>query len=224
MRINKSFTMKYTAIYLFTALAAISLLSSCKKDKEIENANQVGSSKIIYFPSIAINGDAVYMVQPGQTFTDPGAVAILNGDTVKYTTTGGPVGTAPGIYNLTYTAVNAQGYSASDIRSVVVLDPSVLANDFSGTYTRTTGVPSTWTKIGPGEYTVENPGGAAGVAGTVIAVNYNADDIAIPLQNSSIGLTSSTGEMTTVVAGVLTSYTWVIINAGYGTGARTFNK
>jgi hypothetical protein len=215
--------MKSIAIYLFTALAALSLFSSCKKDTEIENANQVGSSKIIYFPSIAINGDAVLVVQPGQTFTDPGATAILNGDTIKYTTTG-TVGTAPGVYNLTYTAVNAQGYSASDIRAVVILDASVIANDWSGTYTRTTGVPSTWTKIGPGEYTVENPGGAAGVTGTVIAVNYTGDQITIPLQNSAIGLTSSTSESTTVVGGVLTSYSWIIINAGYGTGLRTFNK
>ena len=219
--------MKYTAIYLFTALAAISLLSSCKKDTEIENANQVGSSKIIYFPSIAINGDAVYMVQPGQTFTDPGAVAILNGDTTKYTVTG-TVGTAPGIYNLTYTAVNAQGYSATDIRSVVVLDPSVLSNDFSGTYTRYTagvaGATSTWTKIGPGEYTVENPGGAAGVTGTVIAVNYNGNDIAIPLQNSSIGLTSSSGEVPILTGTAFTGYKWVIVNAGYGPSVREFDK
>ncbi len=220
--------MKYSAIYLLTALVALSLFSSCKKDTEIENANQVGSSKIIYFPSIAINGDAVFMVNPGQTFTDPGAVAILNGDTTKYTVTGGPVSTTPGIYNLTYTAVNAQGYSATDIRAVVVLDPSVLSQDFSGTYTRyvagVAGATSTWTKIGPGEYTVVNPGGAAGVTGSVIAVNYNSDNIAIPLQNSAIGLTSSTGESATVTGGVLTGYIWTIINAGYGTSARTFSK
>ncbi len=74
--------MKSIAIYLFTALVALSLFSSCKKDTEIENANQVGSSKVIYFPSIAINGDALSILQPGQTFTDPGATAILNGDTI----------------------------------------------------------------------------------------------------------------------------------------------
>ncbi len=219
--------MKYTAIYLLTTLVALSLFSSCKKDTEIENANQVGSSKIIYFPSIAINGDRLIIVPPGGTYTEPGATAILSGDTTKYTITGGPV-SGPGVYNLVYTASNPQNYTASDWRTVVILGNDISSNDFSGTYTRaSTGVSSTWTKTAPGVYTVENPGGAtAGVGMTVTAVNYSAYNIAIPQQISAdFGLTSSAQASSTGGAGgAITGYSWVFNAGGYGTSLRTFSK
>lgn len=222
--------MKYTAIYLLTALVALSLFSSCKKDTEIENANQVGSSKIIYFPSVAINGDHLVIVNPGGTYTEAGAVAILNGDTTKYTITGGPV-SGPGVYNLVYTASNPQNYTASDWRTVVILGNDISSNDFSGTYTRyvngVAGATSTWTKTAPGIYTVENPGGAgAGVGLTVTAVNYSAYNIAIPQQISAdFGLTSSANASTTGGAGgAITGYSWIFNAGGYGTSLRTFSK
>ena len=71
------------------------------------------------------------------------------------TTTGSVNTSVPGVYDLTYTAKNDQGYTASEWRTVVVIGDDVSGNDFSGTYIRTnpTGVNSTWTKVADGVYT-----------------------------------------------------------------------
>jgi hypothetical protein len=87
-----------------------------------------------------------------------------------------------------------------------------------------TGVTSTWTKIGDGIYSVENPGGSAGVGQTVIAVNYTDTKIAIPHQISAdFGEVSSANETYSLTPPPPT-YTWVFLAGGYGTGPRTFTK
>jgi len=203
------------------------LFISCSKKETVENtATTVGHSSIIFFPSLAINGEQLVILQPGETFTEEGATAILNGQPIDYTTTGTVDLTTPGIYVLNYEAKNEQGYSATDFRTVVVMGNDVAAHDYSGTYDRiVSGAPngqtSTWTKIGTGVYTVVNPGGATGVTAT--AVNYTGDKIAIPLQTTSAGPFSSTNGVY-YPAAVPPYYEWKIVNAGYGTALRTFVK
>src|SRR5437868_13360444 len=98
---------------------------------------------------------------------------------------------SPGVYTLTYTATNSDAFSPTATRTVVVYQtaPDAAAHDLSGTYLRpATGVTSTWTKIAPGVYVVQNPGGAA--AGTnliVVAVNPSGFSIKIPEQIASDG-------------------------------------
>lgn len=217
--------MKNNRIHFFSLFMVLIVISSCKKDNFNYPPGTVGSSKIVYFPTIAIKGDRLIILNQGTAYTDPGVDATLNGQPAQFTTTGA-VTTSPGVYNLVYTAANAQGFTATDWRTVVVIGSDVSANDFSGTYTRaSTGVSSTWTKTASGVYTVENPGGAAVGAGLhVIAVNYTGTKIAIPQQISpDFGQVSSANESYSLTPAPA-HYSWVFNAGGYGTSVRTFSK
>jgi Domain of unknown function (DUF5011) len=215
--------MKISSIFLSAFI--ISVLVSCNKTDFNYPAGTVGGSKIIYFPSVNIKGDKLLIINQGSTFTDPGAVALLNGTSFQFTTTGTVDANTPGIYDLTYSATNPEGYSAADWRTVVVIGNDISSNDFSGVYLRTaTGITSTWTKIGSGIYSVENPGGSSGVGLNVIAVNYTDTKIAIPHQISpDFGEVSSSDE-TYALTPLPPAYSWVFHAGGYGTALRTFRK
>jgi hypothetical protein len=221
--------MKYTSFLLFTFSFFLFLIYSCNKETIVDTPTQVGISKVAYYPSITINGPKFIAVTEGAGYSDPGATAMLNGDSIKYTTSMNiDASTASGVYTINYTATSPDG-SNSDQRIVVVVpasvvsDPVVIANDYSGTYLRpATGVTSTWTKIYTGVYTVENPGGSSGVGLLVVATNYSANNIQIPTQNSPyFGGVVSSSATTYNPPG---TYTWVYFAPGYGTGPRTFVK
>jgi len=215
--------MKISSILISAVI--LGALLSCNKTDFNYPEGTVGSSKIVYFPSIATKGEKLVILNQGDVFTDSGADATLNGQPVQYTTSGTVDVNTGGVYNLTYTATNPEGFSASDWRTVVVIGNDISANDFSGVYLRAaTGITSTWTKTGDGIYSVENPGGSSGVGLTVIAVNYTGTKIAIPHQISpDFGEVSSSNENYTLTPAP-PSYSWVFHAGGYGTGLRTFVK
>lgn len=205
------------------------LIYSCNKETIVDTPTQVGISKVAYYPSIQINGPKFATVTEGNAYTDPGAAAFLNGDTIPYTTSMTITATTPAdVYTINYTATSADG-SNSDQRIVVVVpaavvaDPVIISHDYSGTYLRAaTGVTSTWTKLSTGVYTVENPGGSSGVGLLVVATNYSANNIQIPKQNSPyFGGVVSSSATTYDPPGV---YTWIYFAPGYGVGPRTFAK
>jgi hypothetical protein len=224
--------MKTISNIYFSLLLIAACSLSCNKSNFNYPAGTVGISKIIYFPSVTIIGNRIVTTTQGADFTDSGATAILNGKPVAYTTD--PTissTTAPGVYTVTYTAANAQGFSASDWRYVVVVptsalsDPLVPTNDFSGTYLRAaTGVTSTWTKISTGVYQVENPGGASvGVGMISVVVNFSGTTISMPSQDDpDFGGTISATNATYVPSPPPASYSWVFNASGYGTSVRTF--
>jgi hypothetical protein len=206
---------------------------ACNKDNFNYPPDTVGISKIIYFPTISIKGDKYIIFQQNAPFVDPGATATLTGKDISFTVTPSTINTAvPGVYQLTYSAVNAQGFAATDTRTVVVvptsvsLDAIVAANDFSGTYLRAaTGVTSTWTKIGNGVYIVENPGGAGIGAGyQVVGVNYSGNTISIPVQFSASYGGNISADNATYSNGNPAMYAWVFHATNYGTSLRTFVK
>jgi hypothetical protein len=222
----KDFIMKIST-QLFICFFAIAGVLSCKKQNDFNYApGTVGISKIVYFPSIAIKGDRLIILNEGGTYTDPGVTALLNGNSTQYSTAGSVNTSMPGVYVLSYTAVNPQGFSASDFRTVVVIGNDVAGNDFSGTYARTSNnVTSTWTKTSNGVYTVENPGGAtSGVGDTVTVVNYSGTSgIAIPQQIApAVGQVSSSNASYSLTPSP--QYSWVFNAGGYGTSLRTFIK
>lgn len=206
---------------------AVLAVTSCNKSSDFNYPpGTVGISKIVYFPSVSIIGERLTIIPQGASYTDPGVTSILNGQAVTPTISGTVDPGTPGVYVITYTASNPQGFTASDWRTVVVIGSDVAGNDFSGTYLRAaTGVTSTWTKDSTGVYTVENPGGAGVGAGeTVIAVNYTGSMIAIPQQISvDYGEVSSSSETYNATALPIT-YSWIFHAGGYGTSLRTFTK
>jgi len=211
-------------IPLLYSLLAV-LFVACNKDEIHNTEDQVGISKVTHFPVLTLNGDRYMTIEEGGTFTDPGIIATEGGAPIPYTTDGSVNTGEVGVYDLTYTAVNKDGFPASLTRTVVIYstESSAAANDLSGTYIRTNGVPSTWTKIAPGVYTVLNPGGATGVNLTVVAFNQTGNAIHIPYQTIADGSTMTSAQEV-YSPGPPATYTWQILNSGYGTQLRTFVK
>lgn len=212
--------------YAFLLIAFVAMVASCSKDPIINTPDRVGISKVTYYPILTLTGNSIIAIPNGTAYTDAGVKAVAAGSDVPVTTTGTVDANTDGVYTLTYSAVNSDGYSASATRTVVVYTtaPDAAANDLSGNYARTTnGSVATWTKIAPGVYTVFNPGGAPGTNLTVVAINPSGFNISIPEQLASDGSpTSSTNESYTNSNPA--KYSWKIVNPGYGTGLRTFIK
>jgi len=199
---------------------------SCSKDKIINTHDRVGISKVTYYPILTLTGNSIIAIPNGTAYTDPGVKAEAAGADVPVTTSGTVDANTDGVYTLTYSAVNSDGYSASATRTVAVYTtaPDAAANDLSGNYARTlNGSIATWTKIAPGVYTVFNPGGAPGTNLTVVAINPSGFNISIPEQIASDGSpTSSTNESYTNSNPA--TYSWKIVNPTYGSALRTFIK
>ncbi len=214
--------------FIGAALMCLSICS-CQKDNFNYPEGTVGSSTITYYPVFTRTGSQYVVVTKGSTYTDPGITAKEGTNDLKVTTTGTVNTNAVGVYALTYSATNKDGYSATSSRTVIVTSPdaTAAANDFSGSYLRaSTGQSAVWTKIGSGVYLVNNPGGAANVSLVAVALNQVGNRVYIPSQISSDGqTTSSSNESATPGAnGTLSQYSWVILNPGYGTALRTFVK
>jgi hypothetical protein len=214
---------KYLAIII---LGVISMTySSCKKESFDYPEGYVGISKITIYPIITMKGDKYVAVAKGGTYTDAGATAAAGASTITVKVTGLPNTAVAGVYLITYSAENSDGFSATTTRSVVVYDTKAdaLANDFSGNYLRAaTGTITKWTKLAPGAYLVNNPGGAAtGTTVNVIAINPTGSVIDIPQQNTDSGPWGSNTESKDLVSG---NYSWAVENPGYGGAVRTFVK
>ena len=212
--------------FVFLLSVFVLIISSCKKDDIINTPEMVGISKVTYYAVLTLTGDVIMAVPNGTPYAEPGVKAEAAGTDVPVTTSGTVDANTDGVYTLTYSAVNSDGYSASTTRTVVVYTTAAdaAANDLSGNYARTNnGSVATWTKIAPGVYTVFNPGGAPGTNLTVVAINPSGFNISIPEQLASDGSpTSSSNESYTNSNPPM--YTWKIVNPGYGTGLRTFVK
>jgi hypothetical protein len=205
---------------------AIFSIVSCNKDKINNTADKVGISKVTHFPILTVAGDDIIAIENGSTYNEPGVTAKA-GDADVPVTTSGTVNTGQdGVYTLTYSAVNPDGFSATATRTVAVYTTAADAasHDLSGSYLRpATGVLCTWTKIAPGVYRVFNPGGAAGTNVTVVVFNPEGYTIDMPIQLIADGSPmNSTDEIYTNSDPA--TYSWKIVNKGYGTGLRTFIK
>lgn len=117
------------------------LFVSCEKD------DSEGLSKTTVFPIITLAGDDPAFVQVGTPYSDPGAVATVGGEEIDLETRfvgryrGGITAeldtNISDIYNLEYTAVNSDGFSATATRQVIVAKTGDLVNSIEGLYTST---------------------------------------------------------------------------------------
>jgi Domain of unknown function (DUF5011) len=212
--------------YLFILIVFVCIISSCEKDPIISNDKNVGISRVAYYPSITLTGNTIIAFENGTAFTDPGVKATAGGTDVPIVTTGTVNTAVNGVYTLTYTATNTDG-SSTATRTVVVYstDDDAASHDLSGKYLRaSTGQIATWTKIAPGVYSVQNPGGSpAGPGLIVVAINPTAYDISIPDQIANDGSESSSSDETYTPSSPAT-YSWKFLNPLYGTALRTFVK
>ncbi|HMS29540.1 MAG TPA: DUF5011 domain-containing protein [Saprospiraceae bacterium] len=196
----------------------IIFLSSCEGITE-------DVSQITYYPILTLKGEQWNTIDVGQSFTDLGATATEGGNEINVKVGGDQVNSnIPGVYTITYTAVNKDGFSATEYRYVGVIDPSVKGKDMSGSYKRNAGVfgVSIVTKISDNFYKSDNVGGVAvgGPASTVFFYHYNKDLLGVPLQ--IVAGSPFYCENATVQLGA--SYKWIVRNSGYGPALRTFLK
>jgi len=115
-----------TIVFLLTII----LITSCQK------ITTDGVTDITYYPSFTVLEGTTLTIELGQTFTDPGVI-VMEGEndiTDKVQVTGSVNSNKVGLYSLTYSATNVDGFSASVTRNVYVYDPSI-TTDISGDYT-----------------------------------------------------------------------------------------
>src|SRR5215813_10814190 len=106
-------------IFSLLALSAL-LFVACNKYDVHNTDDQVGNSRVTHFPVLTLKGDQYLLVALGTTFMDPGISAKEGPADITYTTSGSVNANAEGIYTLTYTAVNKDGFPASIGRTVIV--------------------------------------------------------------------------------------------------------
>lgn len=112
--------MKSKLLYLMIfALAAVSMVGC-------DDESTAGMTRITYYPELTLEGETTLYLDKGAGYTEPGYSAILNGEDVtadvKVTSS---VNTAnSGVYSVTYSIVNADGFASTASRTVIVTDPA----------------------------------------------------------------------------------------------------
>lgn len=121
--------MKNILYALFLCLSA-GILCSCEDETSQDH------SVITYYISFDMSGDKVMKIPVGTAYQEPGVVAMEGEEDVtsKMVTTGSVDGNSVGIYPITYSATNSDGFGSSISRTVMVYDPAV-ETDISGNYT-----------------------------------------------------------------------------------------
>jgi hypothetical protein len=126
-------------IFLYSLMLCLSTFAftSCNDDND-----ELTDSRLTYYVNLEMLGDAFVQVPIGTPYTDAGCKATMNGqDATSRIVTSGldaiDVNTA-GLYTVTYSAINDDGFPASISRTVAVCDPTI-TTDLSGTWTTQSG-------------------------------------------------------------------------------------
>ena len=135
---------RYNKINVSALIVALSIaLFSCN-----EEGDSVGISTKTFFPSFELTGGDLLVVPEGSAFTDPGVLATENGQELAVTSevvgrfTGfsgsNTIGADPDQYIFTYSAINGEGHSGTDVRNVVRINTGDFASSIEGAYSAST--------------------------------------------------------------------------------------
>ena len=211
-------------IIKYIAIACIVyVFSGCAKTEEIDNTDtKVGQSRVTFFVDLKLTGPEFISIVKNENFTDPGATATENGKPVPVQIGAQLNKSVPGLYQVTYTATNVDGFAKSITRNIFVLPSAEIpGTDLSGSYSLTgADLISTFTKIVPGVYSVSNLNHPT----TPISGYFMSSDglnIIIPQQSSPYGLLNGTGTYTPATKKIV----WTInIPSQSYTRTRTFTR
>lgn len=203
--------------FAFILIAFIAMLPACKKDPIVNTTDRVGISKVTYYADITLTGSNIISIIKGTSFTDPGVKATAGGEDIPVTTTGTVDASKVGLYTLTYSATNKDGYSSSSARTVIVIPSAETAGtDLSGTYAAvpvgSTPGPANITKVAEGAYYTSNCWGNSGAVIPAYFICVDGSSIIVPNQGSPYGPLETTAPGT--YAGGL--ITWSIDLIGQG--------
>lgn len=205
--------------FLVIVFISVVVMAGCKKTTENVTTKVVEP----HFPTIALNGQEIIHVPLNGSYEETGAVGKddQTGDTTNLEPISNDVDfSTAGLYTVQYLTKNSDGYETSATRYIAVtsvVDPV----DYSGTYLRpATGVDVIVTKVDNGVYKVENPGGAGSGTGVIVYFVETTPGVFVcppqPTEAGSFAVTDIT--FTNVGA------SWKVVNSGYGTALRTFEK
>jgi hypothetical protein len=219
--------MKNKLIYALALSGALLFTASCKKE------TTAGVSKVVTvsYPKITLKGDPAISIPVGGSITDPGATVFddvnnSNSDIMASSNNIDP--NTPGLYFLIYTAKNANGFESTVVRPVAVTNVSASV-DMTGTYARTSnGVEAHVTKVGTGLFLNDNVGGVPPPSPAVLPVYMvlvNDSTLLIPEQPvpNNYGTLSAKDATVSLTPGD-SSYSYIVVNPGFGTSRRTFKK
>jgi len=113
--------MKKILLYTFALIVASLAFSSCNDDKD-----ELTDTKVTYYADIELSDPDPYTMAIGSSYKDPGYKATLNGTDVTdgVTVTSNVDPNTLGVYSVTYSYTNAEGFTTSTTRTVIVYDPS----------------------------------------------------------------------------------------------------
>jgi hypothetical protein len=231
--------MKKLIIFSFLAVA---LLLGCNKADFVDNAQHVGISTVTYYVTFDLTGGTTLVIPKGNPYVEPGFVATevdwatqaVKTVTNKVKVTGTVDGNQVGLYTLTYSAVNADGFTSSVERKVIIYDAAAPATDISGKYScgvrRTSngeaysGLKVSITKIAPGFFYVDDFIGAFYTQGRLYGNGYNVAGYFLLNADNTITYLSTTSlafgtALTNLANGVYTPATnivyWDALWSGY---------
>ena len=120
--------MKSKLLYFLMSLLVVGSFWSCDDD------STEGMTRITYYAQMTLNGDDVVYVNLGDSYNEEGCVALINGqDVSENIEISSNVNTSKvGIYTVTYTVLNEDGFPANAQRQVYVIDPTSIATLYWG--------------------------------------------------------------------------------------------
>jgi hypothetical protein len=207
-------------IYFLVAILSV----ACNKNDIHNTDDQVGISRVTHFAVFQVSGSDYMSVVKGTAFVDPGVKAFEGSTEIPVKTTGSVNTNQTGLYILTYSATNKDGYSASTSRTVVVIaaheTPGV---DLSGKYdyVGSSTYTSTVTKVAEGTYTTDNAWSGLTVI-PLVFVSLDGTTISIPNQSTGFGAAFGTGTYNTATKRLV--YTISIPQQGISNSNRNWQR
>ncbi len=211
---------------LFIGCAALVAIAACKK-----KTDDVSKVVTVSAPTININGSKFKSITVGTPYVDSGATLIddVTGQSSQIqadTADGGGVVdvTTPGLYTLTYSAKNANGYGSINARYVAVTNYADAAN-LTGTYVRQSNQRAVHvTRKARGLYMTDDFGGAGIPDAGYFAILDTAHMDFGYQYSETIGAFFTVDVSYLHIRPADTSYAYTLHAAGYGTALRVFKK
>lgn len=199
---------------------------SCKKEYD-----KVSKEVEISYPTVTVKGAKFVTLNVGGTFVDEGATVIDDITGGQSTVMGENVSdlntSRPGLYSVTYSAANANGYVSTAARYVAVTNYPDDVN-LSGRYQRQAAAPNnrfvTLTRMSRALYRTSDIGGAGlGDTGYFAVLDTNKIDFGRQWSETLGTYISGSNSFLRIRPGD-TSYAYALAAAGYGTAQRIFRK
>jgi hypothetical protein len=183
---------------VFSVLFFSSLLfASCKKEELNNTEDRVGSSRVTRFPTFTMSGSRYQSIVKGSAYTEAGVTAKEGDNTLTVQTSGTVDVNTVGVYDITYTAINKDGFPGSVTRTVAVLPAAEQAGvNISGKYKYATSAAiATIEKLAPGFYLADNVWSGATVIPSYV-ITVDGTNLVLPLNSlSAYGRLRGTGTL-----------------------------